>query len=303
VRPTWKSLPYVLQRTFFAAFDDGCFWMAKGAAYSAILSFFPILTSAATILVMTNAAVVSDMLAQFLQQIVPPGTERVVLNHFRARGQKSITLLVIAALLSLWAAGSVFKSLIQGFNAAYRIPRSRSYFRETGVAIMLVFFAAVPLAGASAMVLFGSQAERAVLGVMHVDPLLNPLAGAWHWISLIARYVVAFAAIVAITCILYYYGPYRRQKWSGVWRGALLATALWLAATMGFAWYVRHLAPYNVMYGSIGTSIALLVWMYLMAVIAMFGCEFNAEWERLTAAALNQDTSLHPQVGSAGAAT
>jgi membrane protein len=63
----------------------------------------------------------------------------------------------------------------------------------------------------------------------------------------------------------------------------VLATVLWFLATKGFATYVRHIARYNVMYGSIGASIALLVWMYLMAAIAILGCEFNAEFERLSA--------------------
>ena len=65
-----------------------------------------------------------------------------------------------------------------------------------------------------------------------------------------------------------------------VWRGASLATFLWFFATLGFAWYVRHLASYNVMYGSIGAGIALLVWMYMIALIALIGCEFNATHER-----------------------
>ena len=79
----------------------------------------------------------------------------------------------------------------------------------------------------------------------------------------------------------------RRQRGSsvgggGVWRGAVLAAILWLPATRGFASYVRHIGRYNVMYGSIGAGIALLVWMYLMAVIAILGCELNAEYERLS---------------------
>ena len=74
----------------------------------------------------------------------------------------------------------------------------------------------------------------------------------------------------------------RRQRWTGVWRGAVLATGLWLGATTGFGWYVRNLANYNVLYGSVATSIALLVWMYLMSLIALLGCEFNAEYERIT---------------------
>ena len=71
-----------------------------------------------------------------------------------------------------------------------------------------------------------------------------------------------------------------RQRWRYVWPGAILATVLWLLATSGFGWYVRNIAHYNVMYGSVGAGIALLVWMYLMALIALFGCEFNAEYER-----------------------
>jgi len=283
VRPTWRTLPFLLRRTLLAAIDDGCFSISKGAAYSALLSFFPVLTSAATILVMTRADFVSATLSRALQTVLPPDTQQIVLTQFRARGQKSITLLVVALLLALWAAASVIKSLLQGFNASYRVPCSRSFFHETGVAIGLVFLAAVPMLGASALVLFGSQVERTLLGISRVDPLLNPLAGLWQLLAVVGRYLVAFSATVALTSILYYYGPFRRQTWSGVWRGAVLATVLWLLATKGFASYARHIAHYNVMYGSIGVSIALLVWMYLMAAIAILGCEFNAELERLSA--------------------
>ena len=56
-------------------------------------------------------------------------------------------------------------------------------------------------------------------------------------------------------------------------------TVLWLLATQGFGWYVRHLANYNVLYGSIAAVIALLVWMYMLAVIALVGCELNVAIE------------------------
>ena len=64
---------------------------------------------------------------------------------------------------------------------------------------------------------------------MKVDPMLHPLEGIWRWISLLARYAVAFGAIVFITGLLYYFGPNRRQRWHRVWPGAILATILWLA--------------------------------------------------------------------------
>jgi len=282
VRPTWRSLPYLLQRTLLAAIDDGCFSIAKGAAYSALLSLFPILTSTATVFVMAGAEFVTRSLTEVLKKVLPPGTEGLVLTQFRAHGQKSITLLIVALLVALWAAAGLLKSLMQGFNAAYRIPRDPSFFHQTAVAIGLVFLSAVPLVGASALVVFGNEAERALLGMSRLDPALNPLAAVWLFIGVGARSLIALGATVALTSILYYYGAYRPQRWSGVWRGALFATVLWFLATKGFATYVRHIGRYNVMYGSIGASIALLVWMYLMAVIAILGCEFNAEFERLS---------------------
>ncbi len=281
-----RHLPFLLKRTLFSSFDDNLFAIAKGAAYSSILSFFPVLTSAATILVQTKADFVSRTLDHFLNEVVPPGTDAVVVEHFKAAGQRSNTLVVVATLLSLWAASSVMKSLMQGFHAAYRVPRSRSFWRETGIAIGMVFMAAVPLVGASALLVFGGQVEDMILHWLKVDPILNPLAGLWEFLSHVTRYVIALGAVISITGTLYYFGPYRKQRWSAVWPGAIFATLLWFGTTLGFGWYVRHMANYNVMYGSLGTGIALLVWMYLISLIAILGCEFNAECERFQSAAL-----------------
>jgi membrane protein len=272
---------FILRRSVIATFDDGCFGMAKGAAYSALLSFFPLLASGAAILVQTRAEWVARNIESFLSEVVPPGTEDLVLEQFQVTGERPLWLLIAAAVISLWAASSVIKSLIDGFQAAYRVPRNRGFFHQSAVAIALVLASAVPLLGTSVLVLFGAGVEKAVFEWMRVDPLLTPFAWVWRLLSRLLRYALALGATVLVTATLYYFGPYRRQRWRAVWPGSLLATVLWLAATLVFGWYVRNLANYNLMYGSIGTGIALLVWMYLLAAIAMVGCEFNAELERL----------------------
>jgi len=274
------ALLWVLRRSLVSAFNDGCFGIAKGAAYSALLSFFPVLTSAAAILVQTRAEFVSTTLEGFLSEIVPPGTEDLVLRQFRITGARPISVLIVAGLISLWAASGVIKSLIEGFQAAYRVPRNRGFFHRSAVAMLLVLLSAVPLLAASLLILFGNELERQVSRSMQADPLWNPPAWVWLWLSRGFRYAVALATTVLVTALLYYFGPYRRQRWRHMWPGAILATVLWLAATSGFGWYVRHVGNYNVMYGSIGAGIALLVWMYLLAAIALIGCEFNAEYER-----------------------
>ena len=281
MRLTVRSFLYLLRRSVIAAGDDGCFGFAKGAAYSALLSFFPVLTSAATILVQTRAEFVADGIEKFLSEVVPPGTEDLVVQQFRIRGERPILLLVVAGLISLWAASSVIKSLIDGFQAAYRVPRNRGYFHQSGVAIALVLGSTLPLVGASALILFGGAVEKQVLAWMRVDAVWTPFAWLWEWLSRLARYGVAFGCTVLVTATLFYFGPYRQQRWRNVWPGAMLATVLWLITTSVFGWYVRNIADYNLMYGSIGAGIALLVWMYLLAAIALIGCEFNAEYERM----------------------
>ncbi len=279
-----RRVPWLLRRSLLAAIDDGLFGTAKGAAYSALLSFFPILTSAATILVQVRADYVQQNVATFLREILPPGTEDIVLQQFRERGQRPTSLIVIALLLSVWAASSVIKSLIDGFNAAYRVPKNRTVLAHIGIGLALVVFAGIPLLGASVLMLFGGAMQAAVMRTLSLDPVLHPLTGSWLLLSQIMRWVVAYGATASFTAVLYYYGTYRKQQWSMVWPGALVATTLSLIANLGFGWYVRNITNYNLMYGSVGTSIALLSWMYILALIQLYGCEFNAEAERLVVA-------------------
>ena len=279
----WRNLPFLFRRTIVSSAQDGVFGIAKGAAYSSLLSFFPLLTSAAAILVEARADFVAAQLTSFLSEILPPGTDEVVISQLQLRGGRPIGLLVVALVVALWAASSVVKSLIEGFHVAYRVPRNRGFFQSTAISMLMVLAAALPFIVASSLVLFGQQAEAVMLSLFKVDPILNPLTDAWELLSRIARYGVALAATASLMSILYYFGPYRRQRFRRVLPGAVLATLLWLGATTGFAWYMKHLAHYNVVYGSIGTGIALLVWMYLLCAISIVGCEFNAEYERMLA--------------------
>lgn len=279
---TWRNFWWLLRRSFVLAYRNNCFGIAKAAAYSSLLSFFPLLTATATILVQIQAQPVSRIISRALSSVLPPGTENLVLNHFRVHGERPVGLLVVATLVSIWAASRVITSLIEGFHASYHVPTERPFLRQQGVAILLVLAAATPGVIASALVLFGSRVEQYVLSRLGLVPVGVELEG---WVLLLGsllRYVIAFGAIVLGTAMLYYVGPNRPQRWRWVWPGAILATVLWLAATLAFAWYVRDIADYNLLYGSIGAVIALLVWMYVLSAIALMGCEFNAEYERLS---------------------
>ncbi len=265
-------------RALWSAHLDGCYAIAKGAAYSGLLSFFPVLTTLTAILVQANAKSVSSNLSRFFFEVVPPGSEEFVLYVFAERGSRPIWLLVVATILAIWAASGVMVSLMDGFQAAYRFKNSRNFWRQRGVAIALVFAVALPAIGASALLFFGETVERAVLVGLGFDA--RSIGTGLLWLSSITRIAITFGTVVFVTTMLYRFGPSRPRSYRRLWPGAVVATLLWLAATSAFSWYVQNIGSYNVLYGSIGAVIALLVWLYLLAGIALVGCEFNAEGER-----------------------
>ena len=263
-----------------ATYEDGCLGIAKGAAYSSVLAFFPILTSVATLLVQANADAVSRTVTRLLFDVIPPGSEGVVRALFQVEGQKPIALLVTAVLLAVWAGSGVMMSLLEGFRAVYRIPSGRSFVKERLMAMLLVFVAAIPALGASAMIVIGNRARAWLVQWLGIGRGDRDLRG---WVQLAGQAVtlgIAIGAIVTITALLYYFGPNRKQRFMGVLPGAVVATLLWLLSTLAVGWYIRDVAGYNLLYGGVGTGLGLLVWSYVLAVIALFGCEYNAVRER-----------------------
>ncbi len=275
---------WLLRRAAVLVYEENCLSVSKGAAYSALLSLFPVLTTIAAILVQTKATSVLQVLSRFLAQVAPPGTEEILLNRFAVQGEKPVSLLVIATLLSLYAASGVMLSLMEGFNGVYHVPTNRTFVRNRAVAALLVFSTALPAVGASALILFGSRTERWIIAQYGNLPITATFNAGILLAGQVARYAVALLTVVLVTIVLYFVGTNRPQRWRQVWGGAVVSTVLWLAATQGFAWYVRNMADYNIFYGSVGAVIALIVWMYLLAVITLYGCAYNAARERLQAA-------------------
>lgn len=269
---------WFFRRAWVAAYEDNCFGIAKGAAYSALMSLFPVLTTVTALLVQANADAVSDMLADLIFRAAPPGTDDLLQTFLTQQGKRPGTVLVVAVVLSIWAASGIMMSLMEGFQAAYSLPGGRPFLKQRGVAAVLVICAVVPLVLGSAMILFGARTERELIRWAGLAKESAPTVGV-VLLSRVVRDVTAFVSIMLAAALLYFIGPNRPMRFATVLPGAGVTTVMWLLSTQAFGWYVGNIANYNVLYGSVAAVIALVVWMYVLAVVALVGCEFNAVME------------------------
>jgi membrane protein len=262
------------RRALAGTYNNGALGYSKGAAYSALLSFFPILTTTTAILVQMDAGAVSRKIVGFLFKVAPPGVEELIRYIMAEHGKRPTALPVAAAVLALWAASGVMISLMQGFQGAYLKPTRRGVVRQRLVALWLVLASILPVVGTSFLIMFGDRTERAILEFTGLLAAGSALQGGIRVVGAVLRYLAALGAMSLITALLYYFGPDVGRR-RAIWPGAFVGTALWMIVTQAFAWYVRNISTYNVVYGSIGAVIALCVWMYLLSLAAMTGCEFN----------------------------
>jgi len=262
-----------LRRAFWQAFMHGQYSVAKGAAYSSILTMFP------AFLVVASVLEASHNTEGFLQQIstavrwvLPPGSRSVALSFFQTQQHHTTRIISSASVVTLLAATGVMISWMDGFRRAYEIENTWGFWKERAIALYLVFLALIPMVFATILVAFGEQIETwAQAQTMH---LFRPaIVLLWNGV----RWAIALSASIACVGLIYHHGMPKTQSWRRVLPGAVLATFLWFPATMLFGWYVTHYATYSVVYGSLSAAIALLVWLYIVSAIVLIGAELNAQ--------------------------
>jgi membrane protein len=254
------------------AFQHDAFAVAKGAAFSAILTLFPAVLVLASIL---SASHTTEKLfrevSHALGRILPEGTHSAVLQYFTGSKPIRFKFLLTVIAITLWTGSGVMISWMEGFRNAYQMPKIWGLVKERLIAFLLVILAGVPLVFASFLLVFGNQIEQWI--VYRVGHELGPyILGLWTAV----RWIIATLTSIAVIGLIYHHGVPRTQPWHRVLPGSVLATVLWFVSTVIFGVYLRRFANYDVIYGSVATAIALMSWLYLVSMAILIGAEFNA---------------------------
>jgi membrane protein len=269
----WRAFNH-LRRAVWQAISHEVLTLSKSAAYSAILGLFPAILVATTVLALLPQTdnllgEISSTLADFL----PSDMMNALQGYFYAKHSQSVQVLVSAVLVSLFGGMGVMTDLMEGFRRAYRLEKGGwSFWRERLVAAGLIPFCLIPLIFATVIVAFGHQIELLIIE-NSTHTFRNYVLVVWR----VVRWSIALATTSLVLALIYRFGTPRPRRWRTVVPGAAGATVIWFVATLVYGWYVTKFADYTVVYGSLGTAIATLVWLYITCLSVFIGAELNAQ--------------------------
>ena len=260
----------IIRRAFEGFSEQRGSEAAAGLAYYAFFSIFPMLLVFIVIgSFFIDRAVVQSRLLEILQGVIPGAKEVVVENIDRVLQLRG-TVTFIALVSLIWSATSVFNILAININRAF--PKAGSLNFLTGRFRGFLMFIGLGL------LMLLSFASSTLIGLV---PSINiPLNGKALHETILWR-IVALSVPVLLNMLLFW-GIYHLVPTTGVSRrasliGGLIAGIAWQLLNRGFTWYLSSgLSKYRLIYGSLGTVVALLFWIYLTAMILLIGAHFTA---------------------------
>jgi len=260
------------RRAFASFMKDDCMGLSQQIAYSSLLAFFPAVAFVVGALGLFH---LFDDVKRLLDPIAPNGVIDFITSlQSDSQGGTSAAAFALGLLGAVWAASGAMTSVIKAVNRAYERPETRPFWKVRGVAILLVVSSGITTAGIFLLIVVGGSlgdaiAKRAGLG------------GAFQWAWGIARWPIAFCAILLFSSLAYYLGPNKEPRsWKWVTPGSFIGGLLWLLLSGLFALYVTYAGNYTKTYGTIASGIILLLWLNYSAVALLFGAELNAELDR-----------------------
>jgi membrane protein len=268
---------YVLRKSVREFLDDGCTDLAAALTYYAVLSLFP---AALALLSLLSVFGKGDKAVNTVLDVLRPLVSDATITrieptlHGLAGAPGGGVALVVGILGALWSASAWVNGFGRAMNRIYEVEEGRPVWKLRP-AMLLITIAAIALCAVALVILVvsGPIAESigSRLGVG------STVLTVWT----IAKWPVLAVVVVAVVALLYWGTPNVRQpRFRLLSVGAFVAILVWLAASVGFAFYVANFSSYNATYGSVGGVIVALLWLWLTNNALLFGAEVDAELER-----------------------
>ncbi|MEI6749512.1 MAG: YihY/virulence factor BrkB family protein [Bacteroidales bacterium] len=244
---------------------------ASAFSFNFFLAVFPAIIFFFTIIPYIPISGFQDMLLELMRDFIPEkvyGTVEETLFDIVKRQHGG--LLSIGFILAMYFSTNGINSLIESFNQTYHTIETRSAFKQRLISILLVLILSVLVIVAIVLMIVGPIVLEflATSNILH-NAFTVQLIIFGKWIVVAALFFFAFS-------FLYYLAPAKRKQFRFISAGSTLATLLTILTSIGFNYYANNFIRYNTLYGSIGTLMIVMLWIYFNAIIVLIGFELNA---------------------------
>jgi membrane protein len=271
VRLGGLSMTELIKRVAKSIYADNVIGQAAQLAYYFLFALFPFLLFLTTLLGFLPLAM--DEIMALLADIMPPELISLVQDNVRTLVvQQRGELMFFGILTALWTTSSAVTAIMNNLNHAYGVEEGRPLWKVWGIALLLVLGLSGLLMASVALLIFGPQ----IGGLLaHYIGLGTAFEVIWNF----ARWPIILAFLIFAMANIYYFAPDVEQNWKWITPGSVFAILAWILVSLGFSYYVSQFGSYNKIYGSIGTFIVLMTWMYLMGFMILVGGTINAKIE------------------------
>ena len=243
---------------------------ASSLAFNFFLAFFPSIIVFFTLIPYIPIEGLQETLMELLAVVLPPSTNEItfttlddIINNPRGG------LLSLGFILALYFSTNGINSLIEAFNSSYHIREIRPLIQQRILSLGLTLLLSVMLIIAIGLIIFGTV----VVSYLVENSIITSSAAD---LIIYGKWMVMLAMLFFGISILFHLGPALKSKWKLFSPGSIFATIFIIITSIGFNYYINNFSQYNKIYGSIGTLMIILLWMYFNSIILLTGFELNA---------------------------
>ena len=243
---------------------------ASSLAFNFFLAFFPSIIVFFTLIPYIPVNGIQETLIELLAVVLPPSTNEVTFNTLDdIINNPRSGLLSAGFILALYFSTSGINSLIEAFNTSYHIRETRPLIQQRLLSLGLTLVLSGILITAMGLIIFAKIAVNYLTEYELITQYAGDLILYGKWFTIL---LILFIG----TSILFHLGPSVKSQWKIFTPGSILATLGIVITSIGFNYYINNFSQYNKLYGSIGTLMIILIWMYFNSIILLTGFELNA---------------------------
>jgi membrane protein len=290
--PGFGKIPIYDVAVFFGkeAQRDNLTVRASATAFNLLLGLFPSIIFLFTLVSYMPVDNPDKVIYNFIHEFLPDNASAFLLtsiddlSHTNRGG-----VLASVILMSFFFSTRGVNSLINAFNKKQPTFKNRNFIKNRLAAFRLTAYLFLLFLGSIILIIAGSVSVDFVSEKLYLDNQIGRIAiRSIKWVLI----VLLFFSTISL---IYHYGPATKKKWRFITPGATFATALSVMASLIFSFFVNKFGFHNEFYGSIGTLVVLMLWMFLNCLVLIVGFELNNSIDmNLTLRNMEEDQDEEP---------